>query len=306
MNEMTQRGIAALKAGDRATARKILQAAVKLTPDDATAWLWLSGAVENDDERVAILRHVQRIDPGNKAAARGLSQVLARNPQSDAAALKQAPTGDPDNGTPAPLAGPPEAEQLDTAPASESSDITIASPIADSHPGETNKAAAVLAAKRRKKEADDSVARTIFRTRPSLVQALATFWLFFFGILAIGFVLLNTPGLSEDTIFIFTLVFGVVFELIVLYVVIRRYRTRYELTTQQLILPFRKHMVKIPLADIFGVECQQSLIQKILSIGDINIDTVAEGELTRLRMREVPDCRKRTDQILSLLQDPHN
>ena len=305
MNEMTQRGIAALKAGDRATARKILQAAVKQTPDDVTAWLWLSGAVENDDELVAILRHVQRIDPGNKAAARGLSQVLARNPQAGATAPKQAPAAEPDSGTPATLAGPPEAEQPNSVPAPESSDTTD-TPVVDAQPIDTNKAAAVLAAKRRKQEAGDSIARTIFRTRPSLVQALATFWLFFFGVLAIGFTLLSTPGLSEDTIFVFILVFGVVLELIVLYVVIRRYRMRYELTTQQLILPFRRRTVKIPIADIYGVECRQSLIQKILSIGDIHIDTVAEGELTNLHMRDVPDCRKRTDQILALVQDLRN
>ncbi len=304
MNELTQRGIAALKAGERATARKILQAAVKQNPEDTIAWLWLSGAVENDTERVAILRHVQHIDPGNEAAARGLSQVLARNPQAAESAPERAQNAETDGGVPAVGAGLRESKRTDPEPAPGSTDNSSAPLAADTQTIDATQAAAILAAKRRKKEAEDSIVRVIFRTRPSLVQALVTFWLFFFGTIAIGFLISGNPGLSENTIFIFTLVYGSVFELIVLYVVVRRYRMQYELDNQQLTLPFRGRPVKIPVGDIFGVEVRQSLAQKVLSIGDIAIDTVAGGELAHLRMRDVPDCRKRADQILSLMHTP--
>lgn len=78
MNDLTQRGIQALKSGDRATARKLLAGAVKQDPNDAAAWLWLTGALDTDEERAACLRQVLRIDPGNQTAARGLAQIVER------------------------------------------------------------------------------------------------------------------------------------------------------------------------------------------------------------------------------------
>ncbi len=293
MNELTQRGIAALKAGDRATARQILQAAVKQTPGDVVAWLWLSGAVESDRERVTILRHVLSIDPGNQAAARGLSQVLARNPQAGAPA--------PDSTLP----GEPGSVSANANLEPVSPHETATPPVANPQPDPATQAAALLAAKRRKKEIDDSMEQVIFRTRPSLVQALATFWLFFFGTLGIGWIMADIPGFSTETVFFTTLTVGLVLELIVVYVVIRRYRMRYELTSQWITLPFRGRAAKIPVTDILGVECRQSFMQKILSIGNVDIHAVASGELARLQMRDIPDCQKRVEQILTLAQDPH-
>jgi Tfp pilus assembly protein PilF len=45
-DDLTSRGIAALKAGDRLRARQLLAAAVTANPNDEQAWLWLSGAVD--------------------------------------------------------------------------------------------------------------------------------------------------------------------------------------------------------------------------------------------------------------------
>lgn len=295
MDELTRQGIAALKAGDRAAARRYLQAAVKQSPSDVTAWLWLSGAVDSDSERAAILRHVLRIDPGNQAALRGLNQVLSRNPQAAAPAAKSGAAPETAEAEAKAAASPAQ-----PAPPEPEPSPGVGEP---SHPVEAAPAPALDSARRRKKEAEDSVERLIFRTRPSLVQALATFWVFFFGVILIGGLLSGAPGLTPETKFLFLLGVGLALELVVLYVVIRRYRMRYELTSQQLTVPFRGRAVKIPAADIFGAECRQSFMQKILSIGDVIVDAAASGELARVRLRDIPDCRKRTEQILSLVKD---
>lgn len=78
MSELTRRGIAALKSGDRNRAQQLLRAATRKTPDDVQAWLWLSGAVETDEERAACLQQVLRLDPENPAATQGLAKLIAR------------------------------------------------------------------------------------------------------------------------------------------------------------------------------------------------------------------------------------
>src|SRR5262245_12069750 len=72
-------GIAALKAGDRAGARDLLAQVIRLNPSDERAWLWLSGAVETDDERRRCLERVLQINPQNAAAQRGLAALTAAN-----------------------------------------------------------------------------------------------------------------------------------------------------------------------------------------------------------------------------------
>jgi hypothetical protein len=78
MQDLTQQGIDALKAGDRAAARRLLAAAVDRDQKDATAWLWLAAALNNDADRATCLRQVLRLDPENKAARRGLAEILER------------------------------------------------------------------------------------------------------------------------------------------------------------------------------------------------------------------------------------
>lgn len=78
MENNTQEGILALKAGDKARARLFLRLALEQNPDDAQAWLWLSGAVESDQDRLECLHEVKRIEPQNTAALRGIQQLENR------------------------------------------------------------------------------------------------------------------------------------------------------------------------------------------------------------------------------------
>ena len=71
-DDLLKQGIAALKAGHRDVARSLLAQAVEQDKHNETAWLWLSGAMDTDEERYACLEKVLEINPDNEAAKRGM------------------------------------------------------------------------------------------------------------------------------------------------------------------------------------------------------------------------------------------
>lgn len=75
-----QDGIAALRAGDAAAARRLLAEAVIGAPDNLEAWLWLSGAVSTDGERRYCLLRVQALGPAHPTASRGLAMLPPVDP----------------------------------------------------------------------------------------------------------------------------------------------------------------------------------------------------------------------------------
>ena len=82
-NGILEKGIAALKAGQKAEARRLLAQVVQQDKNDETAWLWLSGAVETDEQRAYCLKRVLAINPKNESAKKGL-QSLTRKPMQKA------------------------------------------------------------------------------------------------------------------------------------------------------------------------------------------------------------------------------
>ena len=82
IDRLYREGVAAIRAGDRATGREKLMQVVKLNQTHEQAWLWLSAAVETDDERIICLENVLLVNPGHQAARRGLEElgVLAPAP----------------------------------------------------------------------------------------------------------------------------------------------------------------------------------------------------------------------------------
>jgi len=79
-NALLKRGIAALKTGQKAEARRLLGHVVQQDKDNETAWLWLSGAVDTDRERIRCLRETLRINPNNQHARRGLEMLESKAP----------------------------------------------------------------------------------------------------------------------------------------------------------------------------------------------------------------------------------
>jgi hypothetical protein len=66
--KMFQRGVEALKAGERATARSLLLQVAARAPEHQDAWLWLSDAAETPYERREYLERCVIQDPQSRAA----------------------------------------------------------------------------------------------------------------------------------------------------------------------------------------------------------------------------------------------
>jgi hypothetical protein len=81
--DLIDEGIAALISGRKAEARLLLGQALQADPHSEKGWLWLSGAVETDEERRFCLRQVLSINEWNPAAQKGLRELgtgVARSP----------------------------------------------------------------------------------------------------------------------------------------------------------------------------------------------------------------------------------
>jgi hypothetical protein len=75
--ELLQQGITALKAGRRIEALRLLKQLTQKNPRLAQGWLWLSGAVDTEEEQRYCLTQVLSIDPKNAGALRGLEVLGA-------------------------------------------------------------------------------------------------------------------------------------------------------------------------------------------------------------------------------------
>ncbi len=75
--ELLQQGIALAKAGRREEARNILMQVIEQDERNESAWLWLSGVVDSDDDKAIALENVLTLNPNNEWAKRGL-QMLGR------------------------------------------------------------------------------------------------------------------------------------------------------------------------------------------------------------------------------------
>jgi hypothetical protein len=94
-DDLLKRGIAAIKEGHKAEARKLLAQVVEQDERNEMAWLWMSGVVDTDAERRVCLENVLAINPDNEVAKRGLERLgiaqkvspfaPARSPAPDAA-----------------------------------------------------------------------------------------------------------------------------------------------------------------------------------------------------------------------------
>ena len=75
MDNYLQQGIAAAKAGDKSCAFDLLTRASQVPATSEQAWLWLSGVVSDDSERLFCLDSVLRINSENAAAKRGAAML---------------------------------------------------------------------------------------------------------------------------------------------------------------------------------------------------------------------------------------
>jgi hypothetical protein len=110
---LTQQGITALQANDKARAHDLLGKALHIEPHNEQAWLWLSGAVQSDAERRYCLERVLVLNPHNAAAQRGIAILPAALPVSPFPEQTPPAAPEPAPALSAPPAGPaPRTESL--------------------------------------------------------------------------------------------------------------------------------------------------------------------------------------------------
>lgn len=70
-----QPAITAIKAGDKATGKQLLIEIIRGNPKDEAAWLWMTQAVNTNQERLKCLQNVLKINPNNELAKKGLAAI---------------------------------------------------------------------------------------------------------------------------------------------------------------------------------------------------------------------------------------
>ena len=71
-------GIQAVKAGRMAEAQDWFVSLLQVDRYNEKAWLWLSGAADNDQDRLECIQEVLSINPDNAVAQRGLQALEAK------------------------------------------------------------------------------------------------------------------------------------------------------------------------------------------------------------------------------------
>jgi twitching motility two-component system response regulator PilG len=84
-------GVAAAKAKDVGTARRLLRQVVADDPDSEQGWMWLAAVCDSPAEGQAHLCRVLAINPNNKAARKGLEYYRAKLAKAPPAAAPAAP-----------------------------------------------------------------------------------------------------------------------------------------------------------------------------------------------------------------------
>jgi hypothetical protein len=87
---LLREGIEAVKKGDTAGGRKLLEKVTELDENNAKAWLWLASVVETDEEKRICLSNVLHIDPSNDRARKALDALEGKRASAAASAAADA------------------------------------------------------------------------------------------------------------------------------------------------------------------------------------------------------------------------
>ncbi len=111
MSEKLQQAITAIKAGDKATAQRLLAEIIKAEPDNENAWLWMSSTLEHDENKKQCLQQVLKINPNHQLAQQGLAQ-LQQKPASQSGPIALPAEPERHATPPSPLAPPRTSERM--------------------------------------------------------------------------------------------------------------------------------------------------------------------------------------------------
>ncbi len=117
--ELRVRGIAAAKAGDRDGARRLLQSAIRLEPENEVAWLWLASVARDPQERLFCLERLLQINPNNESARKALASLTGQPEPTPAPSIRpiggvklSAPPPPPEPSGPTPAVPLPDADAI--------------------------------------------------------------------------------------------------------------------------------------------------------------------------------------------------
>jgi tetratricopeptide (TPR) repeat protein len=86
---LLQQAISAVRAGHELTARDIFLEVVEINPRNETAWIWLTGLLDDLDDCIYACRQVLEINPANASVNQYLSQLLVdKKKQQEAQRLR--------------------------------------------------------------------------------------------------------------------------------------------------------------------------------------------------------------------------
>ncbi len=70
-----RQAITLARAGDKTSARKILEALIEQDPQNEMAWIWMTDTTDSPEERRYCLEIALSINPNNVAAKKGLEYL---------------------------------------------------------------------------------------------------------------------------------------------------------------------------------------------------------------------------------------
>jgi hypothetical protein len=95
VDDLLEQAVAALNGGRKAEARRLLMQILRQDRRNEKAWLWMSGAVDTDQERRVCLEQVLSINPDNEMARRGLELLRVVGRASPSARVPPPPEAEP-------------------------------------------------------------------------------------------------------------------------------------------------------------------------------------------------------------------
>ncbi len=308
MNQLTKEGIAALKTGDKARAQQLLVAALQENNDDLQAWLWLSGAVENDVDRLECLEQVLRIDPNHDLAAKGAAKLKAKGirlpepPPPETAAESE---------TPAATAAPMEPLEWETFE-NDQATLTVESYTAEKEtaleePVEIPTLGSLekpFAAETKEKtqpfnlEEEPRVERPlekiVLKTKPSIIPVLLVGILISAAAVAlVSFLFPWVDKISSMDPFVLFMSMLVVLALLIGAIAVRILQhlfTRYILTNRRLIVEdslVSRAQKSVALSKIQGISYRQDFLERIFGLGTVLL--AANGENGPLYLHDLKD-----------------
>lgn len=270
MTSLTQQGITALKQGNKLAALGLLRQATQNNPKDLHAWLWLSGAVDTDQERFDCLKQVLEIDPNNQTAQKGLAKLVST--------------------------GKIDIAQRDTNNIQVNS-IKNEKQNIDKNPSSTR---AERSAADKTKEID------FFSLKPSLIPTLIAggliLILFIAGIVVLGPAISIYGNFQVILVDLLLLLMFIVLSFPLAKRMFTLLFTKYTLTTSRIIIESgilgRSHKT-IPIQNIQDVSYEQSIIERFIGVGDVVVESA--GEQGSIHLIDLPDCIERSQQVLELI-----